>query len=161
MLKHAIWIPTLVAAVTLSACSQGSTATSPLGSTGVAQPSHRVKADATSTSVTIDNTYSSEIALEGTSSSCLTGSPPSEVPANSSSSPFTVSFDPSCASNIGYFDMTYGPANGVAADTCKFNINYVVSTGTFSYSVTNNANTTCSYHLGITPGTVTFVYVHI
>lgn len=160
MLKHAIRIPIFVAAVALSACSQGSTATNPLGSTGVTQPSHRVKPDATSTSVTIDNTYGSAIALEGVSSSCLTGSSPSSVPANSTSSAFTVSFDPSCATDFGYFDMTYGP-DAAAADACKFDINYAVPTGTFTYAVENNANTTCSYHLGIRPNTVIFVYAHV
>lgn len=131
-----------------------------VGTTGVAQPSHRIRDAATSTSVTIDNTYSSEIVPEGVSSSCLTGSPP-DVPGNSSSSPFSVSFSGTCADDFGYFYMTYGPDNGVAADTCKFNINYVVSTGTFSYSVTNNPNTTCSYHLGILPSSVVFVYAHV
>jgi len=158
MLKHAICIPIFVAAVALSACSQGSTATNPLGSTGVAQPSHRVKADATSTSVAIDNTYSSEIDLEGVSSSCLTGSPPSDVPANSTSSAFTVSFEPSCTSATGHFDMTYEPN---ATAVCKFDISYIVSTGTFSYTVVNSANTKCSYALGVLPNTVEFVYAHI
>ncbi len=158
MLKHAICIPIFVAAVALSACSQASTATNPPGTTGVAQPSHRVKPDATSTSATIDNTYGSAIALEGVSSSCLTGSAPSSVPANSTSSAFTVSFDPSCASDTGYFDITYGP-DAAAADACKFDINYLA--GTFAYAVENNANTTCSYHLGIRPNTVIFVYAHV
>jgi hypothetical protein len=159
MLKHAICIPIFVAAVALSACSQGSTATNPLGSTGMAQPSHRVKADATSTSVTIDNTYGTAIVKVDVSSACLTGSPPADVPANSTSSPFTVSFEGSCASNTGYFNMTYGP-DGAAADACIFDINYVVSTGIFSYAVTNNANTTCSYVL-LATGTVVFKYAHI
>jgi hypothetical protein len=128
-----------------------------LGSAGAAQSAHRVRDAATSTSVTIDNTYSSAIIKESLSSECLTGSPPSDVPGNSSSSPFTVSFDPSCASDTGYFDMTYGP-DAAAADACIFNVNDTA--GTFSYSVTNNANTTCSYHLGIRPGTVVFVYAH-
>jgi hypothetical protein len=157
MLKHTICISILLAAVALSACSQGSTATIPPGFTGAAQPSHRAKNDITSTSVTIENTYSSQIELLGESALCLTGTPPSGVPAGSSGSPFTVSFDPSCVSNSGYFDMTYGP-DGVAANACKFNINY--AGGNFSYSVTNNADTNCSYILGVTPGTVTFVYAH-
>jgi len=132
-----------------------------LGSTGVAPSvSHRIQNAATSTSVAIDNTYSSAIGLEGVSSSCLSGSPPSEVAANSESSPFSVSYAGSCGADIGYFHMTYGP-DAVAADACKFDISYVVSTGTFAYSVLNNANTTCSYHLGVVPNTVVFVYAHI
>lgn len=160
MLKYAICIPIFIAGVALSACSQGSTATNPLGATGVAQPSHRVKPDLTSTSVTIQNMYGSAIVLEALSSSCLTGSPPSSVAATSTSSPFSVSYEPSCTLPTGHFDMTYGP-DAAAADACKFKINYDVYSGSFSYSVTNNANTTCSYALGVIPGTVKFIYDHI
>ncbi len=160
MLKHALFIPIFIAGIALSACSQGSTATSPLGPTGAAQPSHRVKPDITSTSVTIDNTYSSAIALLAVSSACLTGSPPSSVPANSTSSAFIVSYTGSCTIPTGYFDMTYDP-DAALVDACIFNISYDVSTGMFSYSVTNHANTDCSYVLGATPGTVVFIYKHI
>jgi hypothetical protein len=127
---------------------------------GAAQHSHRIRDAATSTSVTIDNSYGSEIVKEGESSACLSGSPPSTVPANSTSSPFSVSYVGTCASDTGFFDVTYGIDNGAADDACKFNVNYTVSTGTFSYSVTNNANTNCSYHLGITPNSVIFTYAH-
>lgn len=128
-------------------------------SIAAAPASHRVRNTATSTSVAIDNTDSSAIGLEHISSSCLTGSPPSEVPGDSQSSPFSVSYAGSCGADFGFFDMTYGP--GVAAiDACKFNIDYVVSTGTFSYSVTNTISTTCSYHLGVVPNSVIFVYAH-
>jgi len=160
MLKHAICIPIFIAGVALSACSQGSTVTNPLGATSAAQPSHRVKHDITSASVAIQNTYASAIVLEALSSSCLTGSPPSSVAANSTSSPFSVSYEPSCTLPTGHFDMTYGP-DAAAADACKFNINYDLSAGSFSYSVTNNASTTCSYVLGVLPGTVKFIYAHI
>lgn len=121
---------------------------------------HRARDAATSTSVAIDNTYSKEIVPEAVSSACLTGSPP-DVTANSQSAPFTVSYTGTCASDHGFFDMTYGPANGVADDACKFNIDYTVSTGTFLYSVTNTASTNCSYHLGVTPNSVIFVYGHV
>jgi hypothetical protein len=159
MLKHALFIPIFIAGIALSACSQGSTATDPLGPTGAAQPSYRVKPDITSTSVTIDNTYSSAINLLGVSSACLTGSPPSSVAANSTSSAFTVSYTGSCAANIGYFNMTYDP-DAALVDACVFNISYNVSEGAFTYSVTNHANTNCSYVPGATPGTVVFKYVH-
>lgn len=127
---------------------------------GAAQRSHRISDAATSTSVTIDNTYGSAIAKEDLSSACLSGSPPSSVPANSFSSPFSVSYVGTCASDTGFFDMTYGIASGAADDACKFNINYTVSTGSFSYSVTNGGNTSCSYHLGVLPNSVVFVYAH-
>jgi hypothetical protein len=160
MLKFALYIPIFVAGVALSACSQGSTATNPIGPTGAAQPSHRVKPDITSTTVTIENTYSSAVDLLHLSSACLTGSPPSSVAANSTSSPFTVSYTGSCTIPTGYFNMTYGP-NGALVDACIFNISYDVTAGTFSYSVANHANTNCSFALGATPGTVQFTYSHI
>lgn len=159
MLKHAICIPILVAAAALSACTQGSMSTNPLGSTGATQPSHRVKSDLTSTSVTIQNAYSSPIGLVSESALCLSGSPPSSVPANSSSSAFSVSYTGSCAADIGHFYMTYDP-DGALADACTFKIDYTVSSGVFTYSVANNANTNCVDIPGVTPGTVTFKYVH-
>jgi hypothetical protein len=160
MLKHALFIPIFIAGVALSACSQGSTATDSLGPTGPTQSSHRVKPDITSTSVTIQNTYSSDIELLGVSSACLTGSPPSSVPANSTSSAFTVSYTGSCTIPIGHFNMTYDP-DAALVDACVFNISYDISTSMFTYSVTNHANTDCSYVLGATPGTVIFKYAHI
>jgi hypothetical protein len=59
---------------------------------------------------------------------------------------------------MAYFDMTYGP-DGAAADTCIFEINYSITTGTFSFEVANNSDTTC-YYQSTTPGTVTFVFAH-
>jgi hypothetical protein len=55
--------------------------------------------------------------------------------------------------------MTYDP-DGALADACTFKIDYTISSGVFTYSVTNNANTNCTYIPGVTPGTVTFKYVH-
>lgn len=127
---------------------------------GAPQGSHRIRDAATSTSVTIDNTYGSVIAKEDLSAACLSGSPPSSVPAKSFSSPFSVSYVGTCVSDTGFFDITYGIPSGAAADACQFNISYVVSTGTFSYSVTNGADTTCSYHLGVPVNSVIFVYGH-
>lgn len=127
---------------------------------GPSPRSHRIRDAATSTSVTIDNTYGSAIGKEDLSSACLNGSPPSSVAANSFSSPFSVSYVGTCASDTGFFNMTYGIASGAADDACKFNITYTVSTGTFAYSITNGTNTTCSYHLGVLPDSVVFVYAH-
>jgi hypothetical protein len=158
MLKRTMCASIFIAAVALSACTQVSPASTPLGSTSLAQPSHRAKPAATSVSVTIQNTYGSEIIHEAQSSQCLSGSPPTDVAADSTSSPFAVSYPGSCTSDVSYFDMTYGP-DGAAADTCIFKINYSTITATFSFGVTNNSDTTCSYQ-STTPGTVTFIFAH-
>jgi hypothetical protein len=159
MLKHAIYIPIFAAAVALSACSQGSMSTNPLGSSAVAQPSHRERADLTSTSVTIQNKYSLAISLITQSASCLTGSPPSTVAADSTSASFSVSYTGTCAVDHGHFYMTYDP-DAAAADACTFKIDYTPSSGVFTYSVVNGANTNCSYVLGGLPGVVAFIYAH-
>lgn len=157
MLKYAICVLLFVAGMALSACSQSSTATSPLGPTGMTQPSHRVRPDATSTSVTIRNNFGVAIALVGVSASCLTGSPPSSVPGTSTSSPFSVSYTGSCAGDTGHFNMTYDP-DAALADACTFKVDYAIPTGAFTYAVSNNGNTNCSYALGGAPETVQFIY---
>jgi hypothetical protein len=53
--------------------------------------------------------------------------------------------------------MTYDP-DGALADACTFKINYAISTGVFTYGVSNNANSKCSYTVGGAPGTVNFIY---
>jgi hypothetical protein len=151
----------LIVGLGLSACS-GSQPTATPGLTsasGISQPTHRVKPDFTSTSVTIINNYSSEIFKQALSASCLSGTPPSSIPANTSASPFTVSYNIGCTQPSSFFDVTYGPT-AASGDQCTFNIGYTPSTGVFSYGVTNGSNTNCS-----TPSTsgagVTFKYSHM
>lgn len=159
MLRHAICTPIFAATVALSACSQSSPSANPLGSSALVQPSHRIRADLTSTSVTIQNEYSQAIALITLSASCLTGSAPSSVPADSTSASFSVSYTGTCAVDHGHYYMTYDP-DAAAADACTFKIDYTPSSGVFTYAVVNGANTDCSYVLGGLPGVVAFIYAH-
>lgn len=157
MLKRTIGLPIFAAALTLSACSQGSTSTNPLGSSSVAQPSHRVRADLTSTTLAIQNKYSVAIALITVSKACLDGSPPSSVAADSTSSTFSVSYTGTCGVDAGHFYMTYDP-DAAAVDACTFKVDYKPSSGVFTYSVVNGGNTNCSFVPGATPGTGAFIY---
>lgn len=160
MPKHVICIPIFVAAVALSACSQGTTSTNALGSGAIQQPSHRARADLTSTTLAIQNKYSEAIDLITVSKTCLDGSPPSSVAAGATSASFTVSYTGTCGVDHGHFYMTYDPT-AAAADACTFKVDYTVSSGTFSYSVVNGSTlTNCSFIPGVTPGSGTFVYDH-
>jgi hypothetical protein len=147
------------AVVGLSACGGSPSLGTPVaGSTsGLIQPSHKIKPDITSTSVTIQNDTGSPLPLStAPTDECLTGSPPSSVPANSSSTAFPVSYVTGCTNPPPfYFDMTYN-GTGIPAAACTFKINYDATSGTFTYSVSGGSATNCS--ATSSSGSVTFVY---
>jgi hypothetical protein len=153
----------VVASFGLVACSGSPTsagAPALAGSFGAAPAGH-VRPDVTSTTVKIQNSYSSSINLETLNSQCLTGSAPTTVGANSTSPAFTVSYPPACTEPTAYFDMTYGPSGGASGvDYCTFNINFTETAGPFSYSVTNGSKTTCSFTLSDPTVNVKFIYNH-
>lgn len=150
----------ITAAVAISGCSG---AQSPIASTsGGASvlPSHRAKPDVTSITAAVQNTYNASIGLVSTGGACLSASPPSSVPANSTSASFTISYIPTCIGTPSY-SMTYGPAIIGTGNNCTFNVTFTAPNGPFAYSVTNQAHTACSYSVtGITPLDVVFVYAH-
>lgn len=155
-------IAALAATCAFSACSGPQSIGAPgvAGSGSLTQPAHRVKADVTSTTVQIKNASSQEISLKSLTNVCLTGSPPSPVAANSTSSTFTVSYTSGCVGDP-VFNMTYGPSSGgSAADNCTFNISFATPAGPFSFSVTNGSDTNCTY-TPLLSGTNQFTYSHV
>jgi hypothetical protein len=143
----------------LSACSGATSSMTPgLGGAGtVTQPQHRMKNDAASITAAIKNTYASSISLQSTSGQCLSASPPGSVGGGMTSPSFTITDQPLCV-GAPALNMTYGPALGTPGNNCTFSVTY---SGTWSYSVANQANTSCYYTVtGVTPLDVLFVYQH-
>jgi hypothetical protein len=158
MRKLSLLAAALGLGLTISGC--GGTGSSPAsaGSGGFIQPAHRVKPDANSVSVSIQNTYTSAISLITVNNACLTGTPPSPITAGNTAGPFTVTYTMGCAGRE-IFNMLYAPTLA-ENDGCWFDISRDDVSGAFSASVVNEPLANRSDTVA-TDGQINFKYAHL